>query len=113
MGLKPPDPGTQWKRAVDSFDDALFRDQYPTLTSYLFDRTWEDGSARMPATLTLYADGDALMCVINDRANLRSAFISNRCFTALLDAIEDGLTTGQIEWKQKRDAARQTGYTPF
>jgi len=99
MGIKRPDPVAGDARAVGlgkSTDDWIL---YPTLMEYLTASSYEDGSARRPATLTVFCDQGQVKASVNDRDLDRVAFCTAETIEGLLVLLEDKLKTSSIEWR--------------
>jgi hypothetical protein len=111
--ITQPLPGQQYKRMTTTWADPEFESNYPTLFAYLTQTTWPDGSMRQPATLTLYSDQYCLTVILNDRANVRSAFFNEASLFGALLKIEEQLADDSVEWKQKRYGDQQKDKIPF
>jgi hypothetical protein len=75
---------------------------FPTVLEFLSLSRWEDGSARLPGTITLLVDGSQMKAACNDRDAGLSCFVSARTLTELLGVLEAGLSTGSLDWRQKQ-----------
>lgn len=102
--LRQPPVGSQLRRTGTPWSDPEFVSSYPTLFAYMTQETWEDGTPRQTATLTLYVDGSALTVIINDRHNVRSAFVNEASLFSALLKIEAGLVDNTLEWRAKKDS---------
>lgn len=105
--------GMTHQPAEEPFKDMSFIDLYPTLSEYLFQGTWEDGSIRSTATLMFFAEGVVLKGVLNDRAFNRSAFVTDSTFNGLLAKIEVGLVSGNLDWRVRKQYNANSSSPPF
>jgi len=110
--LKPRADRVLKKTGVE-FRDEEFKEAYPNLYSYLFDKSYDDGQSRMTATLSMFTDDNCLKLVINDRDNKRSAFIEAPTLMGLFAELEAGLRDDSLEWKVKINMAGGEPKTPF
>jgi len=96
----PPKPPPPVHTAVSTSD---FSSRWPLLFSYLFDERYEDGSARVTATLSFFTEKGMLKACLNDRDTRRVAFLVVGGPMEALDALEAGLDQDNLDWRQKRD----------
>lgn len=74
---------------------------FPTVLEFLSLSAWEDGTARLPGTITLLTDGTMIKAALNDRDAELSCFVSGRTLTELLTTVEAGLSAGSLDWREK------------
>lgn len=84
------------------------------ILDYMTQTQWEDGELRTTATLLLFAEEGTWKACLNDRANARSAWVSGLTPEACIEALEEGLETGEISWRASkgmppRPGARNSG----
>lgn len=101
--MKKPDPKQLLGPAGDPARSQWFRSKYPALGAYLFDVTWDDGSARETATLFFFVEAGQLKLCLNDRALRRRAFLTGPSLDELVDALEAGLQSEGLDWRPDRD----------
>lgn len=77
-----------------------FSARFPALFEHLCSGAWPDGSPRERSTLLLSFSEDRFRACINDKARLKSAWVSNTSLGALLDALERGLQGDSLEWRR-------------
>lgn len=111
--LKKPAQTSAKTSNQECWMDKDFQQSYPTLHEYLTQTQWADRSPRITATMTMYYDGCSMVVAINDRDNERSAFVSAKDFTSLMDAIERGLSEDTLEWKNRKRPATNGVQVPF
>ncbi len=72
----------------------------PTLVAFLSDATYEDLSARIPGSVTIFCptEGGMRLC-LNDKDTGECAFVSGSSLTELLMRADDGLATGSLDWR--------------
>jgi len=85
-----------------SWPDADFARDYPALAEYMCLDRWEDGSVRETATLLLFVERGRLTCCVTDRDGNRVAFISHTELQSLLEAVEDGLRSNSLDWRERK-----------
>lgn len=92
-GVTPPSPETP--ATVCSLLQSL-----PTLSDYLTQRVWDDGSPRITSTVAIsYADGRFLITV-RDRALSRVCFHSGTTLTEALRLTDAGLESSETNWRK-------------
>lgn len=62
---------------------------------------WPDGAKRETGTITLLCDSGMAKAAVNDRDANVSAFLSAESWTGLFKALEEGLSSGRLEWRAK------------
>lgn len=98
-GLKRPVSSSASGGPPRAAVDLEFRRRWPTLASYVLDVTWEDGSRRETATVTVFAEDGLLKASINDRAGKRTAFMAGETLDGLLDRLDTGLEEEKLDWR--------------
>jgi len=87
----------------DRLFDEDFYSSYPALWEFLTESCYEGGGKRELGTVSLFKDGDVLKACLSDRDVGEVAFVSGSSFKAVLDAMEQGLCSGGLDWRgQKR-----------
>lgn len=76
-----------------------FAKTYAALTEYLTAATWEDGTARMPSTLLIFAEDGYYKGCLNDRDASRSLWVAGASIPDVLEALEGHLRAGTGEWR--------------
>lgn len=84
-------------------DDTL--SSYPNVWAFLFQSSWEDGSAREVGSLTLFGDGGRLKACVNDKDGHRVAFVTGAGLDELLEVLEVGLESDGLDWRAVRPSA--------
>jgi hypothetical protein len=74
---------------------------FPTLFEFISLSKWPDGSTRATGTITLIGEGGLLKAAVHDRDGARSAFVSARSLTVLLENLEEGLAADDLDWRDK------------
>lgn len=100
--LPRPQKKDKAREYVVPWKDAQFEKDYPNLSSYMKDVTYDDGSERTTATLLLFVHEGHLKCCLNDRDNERSAFATAFTIVGLFTALEDGLENDTLDWRNKK-----------
>ena len=73
---------------------------HPALWEYLTLDAWEDGSARQTSTLSVFWGTNGLQAALNDRDAGLVAFASGDSLDVLLQALEHGLQSDSLDWRQ-------------
>lgn len=89
-------------RTVVALADDAFAQAYPTLSSFLTETEWEDGSTREAASVTLFIDDGLFKLALNDRDGERTAYVAKSMFKACWEALEKGLVGGSLDWRKWR-----------
>jgi len=91
-------------KSRDSKDwiDHVFEDDYPTIMAFLKDEKFDDGTPRMPGTISLFCKGGCLTFAINDRVRNVTAYVNAHTFVEALDLIERGIFDDSLDWKTKQ-----------
>jgi len=74
---------------------------YPTLHAFLT-LTGYAGAARQSGTVSVSAEDGMFKAAINDREAGFFAFVSCKTLAGLLDKLEAGLKTGQMDWRPSK-----------
>jgi len=107
MAIKRPQSDQSGVPADAACVDPSWQERWPTLCSYLFDLRYEDGTPRQTSTLMLLAEQGVAKACLNDREAERSAWVSGRALSEVLDALEVGLANDRLDWR-----ARPPGRSP-
>lgn len=97
--FKRPAPLTSAAPIAPPWDDKCFFDEYPSITSFLSDGTYDGGQARRLGSITLFVMDGALKCAVNDKDRNVVAFVTAQSVTELLTLIEVGIGKDSLEWK--------------
>ena len=111
MALSKPLPGQYNGPKEVPFLDSAFASEFPTIFEYLTSRQWADGSPRVTSTLLVFLENGVLRICINDRENVRSAFITAPTFGEALASLEAKLCGETLEWRFKNQRT-PSGATP-
>ena len=80
---------------------------YPMLTAHLTQAKWPDGSGRQLSTLSLFADGGVVKCVLKDRDAGLCLWAACPTFSGLFGVLEALLCDPGAEWRVDRQAPGQ------
>lgn len=75
---------------------------YPTLYAHLTQSKWPDGEARQPSSLSLWADGPVVKCVLKDKNFGVCLWCACPTFNGLFGVIEALLCDPGAEWRVDR-----------
>lgn len=88
-------------------EDPEFSILYPALYSYLTSTKWSDGSPRQTSTLSIFADGGVVKCVLKDRELGICLWCACPSFSGLYGVLEALLLDPSAEWRADRQAPGQ------
>lgn len=91
---------------VNSEEDSILC-KYPALREYLFATSLDDGTPRETATLLICSDQGRLKGWLNDRDNLRAAWVSADSLEGILGVLEAGLAEEGLEWRAQVPAGKR------
>jgi len=97
--MKRPDVPVNGQSTPISVSDPKFAAAYPMLTEHLADTTWDDGSTRVPSTITLFLEDGLVKLALNDRDSERSLYRSGETLQEALRAIEKALSSSGADWR--------------
>jgi len=100
--VRPPSPDGKGDGAINLWPDSAFVRDYPALAEFMSMDRWDDGTAREPTTLLLFASDGRLKACVNDKACNRVAFITGVDLQEVLRLIECGLETNTLDWRGHR-----------
>lgn len=86
--------------------DGDFANVYPLVFSYLTQTKWPDGSPRQTSTLSVFADGAVMKCVLKDRHAGLCLWCASKTIGDLFGVLEALLSDPGAEWRHDR---QQTG----
>ena len=95
-------PGTVGSSSVPVAETAALFKQLGTLVEFLSLGKWEDGTSRQSGTMTILWEDGLYKAALNDRDASLSTFVSGHTLADLLKAVEEGLATQNLEWREKR-----------
>lgn len=84
--------------------------RYPVLWEFLTEAVFSDGAERQLPTLLLLCEDGLIKGCLNDRAELRSAWVSGEGLDAVLEALDCRLKEESMEWRRvtPRPAGRRS-----
>jgi hypothetical protein len=80
---------------------------FPTVWEYLTATTFDDGSARETATVSVFVEEGLVKVALNDRAERRSAYVTGSDLRAALKALEGILGAGEVDWRLWSNKAKK------
>jgi len=90
----------------DRLFDEDFYSSYPGLWEFLTEPVYEGGGKRELGTISIFKDGEVLKACLSDRDVGEVAFVSGNSFKAILDAIEQGLCNGGLDWRGQKKKSK-------
>jgi len=74
--------------------------KHPLIWEFLCCTKWDDGSDRMPGTISMFAEDGQLKVALNDRSMERSLYVSGVSLDAILASLERKLADGSDhDWR--------------
>jgi len=113
MALSRPKPGEQNGPREEPFSDLQWSEEYPTVYSYLTERMYADNKPRVTSTLLMFVEDGIFRLCINDRDNLRSAFVTAPSVAEALATLEAKLLEESLDWRRKQNYNSTQVKTPF
>lgn len=89
--------------------DASFSKRYPHLLMYLSETKWDDGTARVPSSFTVFLEGGMVKVALNDKDGQRSLYSSSETLQGALDAIEGHLASDTGDWRAWNSRTKKGG----
>lgn len=89
--------------------DASFAEQLPGLHAFFTEVTYEDGSERLPGSLTMFADAGMLKACLSDKSTGMVAFVSGSSPAVVLERASVGLEAGSLDWRGGSQGGRKGG----
>lgn len=99
MLLKKANSAAAGVTAHDESANSEHWKRYPATFEFLAFTKWSDGSHRKVGTLNIFVEAGRWKCFVNDKAQDRSACVSAPSWEALMDSIEMGLVTDDLDWR--------------
>ena len=99
MALRRRDQSIERNGSVGSVMACALAGRLANLFEFLCAEEYEDGSPRVPGTLTVFREGNMLKGCLNDRDQSLVAFVSASSFTGLLEALDAGLQADDLDWR--------------
>lgn len=81
----------------------------PALAEFLSSPVWEDGSKRIPGSLSLFVGDGKLKCCLADKDSGLVSFLAADGLEELLDALEARLVSGGVEWRATYGKGKKSG----
>lgn len=97
--MKKPDKSQVAAAAATGCPDATFSKQYPTITQFLSDVAWDDGTKREPSSLGVTVRDGLVQLAMNDKDAKQSMYTSAGSLTEALKLMEKALAGGLDAWR--------------
>jgi len=88
--------------ALQTAPTGEWSDWYPALAEWLT-LSVLDGKPRNTATILVFTEGPVWKCRFLDREANEQVFVSGRTLQELLQALENGLVQGGMDWRPVKD----------
>lgn len=79
----------------------------PLLWEHLVHRTYEDGTARVTSSLTLFFEEGTWKACLSDRDNGLVAFVAGNEVLSLAFSLEAGLSAATLDWRPARKPSKR------
>jgi hypothetical protein len=86
-----------------------FAARYPSISAFLSEVFWDDGSCRVPGTLLVCYDDGRPKAWLNDKGLHRTAWLSADSLEGLWDTMEAVLRDEAVEWRAAKPASGRRG----
>lgn len=100
-------PSGRQSPASEPAEDCALSLRFVALTEFLTVSEWEPGTARETGTLLVCTGDGRWRAWLNDRDNQMAAWASSATLEGLLNALEQGLRVGGLEWRSTRPRGRK------
>lgn len=103
MAIKKP--GDTLKKLLDSMPewrDQEFAQEFPNVHAFLYDTEYEDGSPRLPGTITIACRNGCLSMALNDNGNNRTLWINQPTWAEMMEMAERSVCDDNADWKAKK-----------
>lgn len=107
MGISRRDRAVQAAGGDLVAEQCAIMARYARLWEFLTQSTFDDGSARVLPTLTLFCEGRMLKACCNDRAEGVVAFVTGASLTSILEALEEGISGDCLDWRKTHSVPRK------
>ena len=107
MALRKRDVAVGANRQASALEPGSWGKLHPRLWEMLSLAQYDDGTARVLATLTIFTDAGCVKVCLNDRDQGLTAFASGASLEVALRALEAGLAADSLEWKASQGAAKK------
>lgn len=95
---KPERKGKSHDTRVPMPDESFAR-AYPTIADYLCSVRWEDGSPRVPSTLSVFVQDGSIKVSVNDKDQDRGLYVSAESLEEALALAERALQLDNPPWR--------------
>ena len=77
---------------------------FPTLSEFLSEQRWADGSQRLTGTVLIMVDDGVWKMCLHDRHSALSAWLSAPSWSMLLDVAERKVVAAEVDWRKDKPA---------
>jgi hypothetical protein len=105
--MKKPSKSNAVGNSANRSADVEFRTQYPHVTEYLENTTYDDGSPRQPSALSLFVEDGNCKVALNDKDCQQSLYVTAQTFTECLCLLEECLATNRVVWRPWKRPGRK------
>lgn len=105
---KPSKPDNGAGSQMARVEATLFSTEFSTLTEWLVENVWEDGTTRETSTLLVFMEEGRWKGCLHDRDGHRSVFLTAGSPEDLFKALDEGLREDSLDWRAKAPRAPST-----
>ncbi len=98
--LRRPDGGSSGCGDSCSGGLQLMRETLPGLGAFLGETSWDDGSPRLPGSLTLFCEDGVLKCCLSDKDLERIVFVSVDAWEGFWETLSARIERDAFEWRR-------------
>jgi len=91
-----PVPQNQW-------EDPVFKRDYPTLYAFLHDQKFDDGSLRVPGSMSIFCQMGVLKCCLNDKHAQMMTFLEASTWDELVALADSAILDDGTDWKAMKN----------
>lgn len=101
--MKKPNGSVEPSESEGRPEHCAISSRFESLSAYLFDLTWDDGSPRQLATLLLFSEEGRVKLFLKDRALKRGAWVTGSSLTQALESLDAQLAEDTADWKKLKE----------
>jgi len=97
--MRKPTPRSDAFNGHDTPPPCGLSEKFLHLWRFIADDRWDDGTVRMPGTVTVLVDQGWIKAAVSDKEARATAFVTSDSLEGLLRAIDRGLQEEALEWR--------------
>jgi len=108
MAMKKPTVNAPVRKPEAMWNDKGDMMDYPNIYQFMMDLKYDDGSPRVPGSISFFTHLGVLKACINDKDNARTAFVEALTIHELWTKCDMAIADGCTEWKVNPLAKKPT-----